>query len=213
MRRVLYSVLILALTLLLFTSCEATKGLKGSITSRVRSFTSSVDDELFSQVPAEYRQGVHKAEFDLKVAEEKVRLADLKDKLARLQKKYAGDEEDVADKYRDKASVAVDLAKLEAIDRSGLGQEEDNVKAIADLKSKKLKLEADTIKIEAKLFATERQIKDLTKQIEEQAEKIKGMKMSDEQEEEAIESPPIDEEEQKEEKVETPGSEEGKTLF
>ena len=211
MCRVLYSVLVLMLTLPLFVSCETTKGL----TSRVKSLTSSVDDELFSQVPAEERGEVLKAEFDLKVAEEKAKLADLKMKLAQLQKRYAGDEEEIADKYREKASVAVDLAKLEAIDKSGLGQKDDNIKAIANLKSKKLKLEADTIKIEARRAATERQINDLTKQIEDQAERIEGMKTGDEQEE-AIESPPVAEEkpkEETEETVETPSGKEGKTLF
>ena len=209
MRRDLYSALILALTLLLLTGCETTKNLKG----RVSSFTSSVDDDLFSQVPAEDRQEVRKAEFGLKVAEEKVRLADLKMELVPLQKKYAGYNEDLADKYREKAATAVDLAKLEAVDRSGLGQKEDNIKSIADLRSKSLKIEADMVKIEAKLDTTERQIKDLTKQIEEQAEKITGMKMLEEQEEEAIVSPSIDEEEQKEERVDTPSVEEEKTLF
>ena len=208
MRRVLYSVLVLMLTLLLFVGCE-------TMTSRMKSLTSTVDDELFSQVPAEERQEVNKAEFDLRVAEEKAKLADLKMKLAQLRKKDAGDEKSMVDKSRKKASVAVDLAKLEAIDRSGLGQKDDNIKAIANLKSKQLQLEADTLKIEARRAATERQINDLTKQIEGQAEKIEGMKMGDEQEE-AIASPSVEEEKQKEEteeKVETPGGEERKTLF
>ena len=191
MRRVPYSVLILALALLLLTSCEATKGLKGSLTS-------GADDDLFSQVPPDDRQEVQKAEFDLKVAEEKVRLADLKMDLVPLQKKYAGYEEDLADKYRKKAAVSVDLARLEAIDRSGLGQKEDNIKTIADLQAKKLGIEADMVKVEAKLATTEYRIKDLTKQIEEQAEKIEGMKMHEGQEKEAIESPSIGEGEQKE---------------
>lgn len=206
MRRVPYSVLILALALLLLTSCRATKGLKGSLTS-------GVDDDLFSQVPPEDLQEVQKAEFDLKVAEEKVRLADLEMKLAPLQKKYAGYEKNLANKYRKKAAAAVDLAKLEAIDRSGLGQKEDNIKTIADLQAKRLKIEADMVKIKAKLDTTERRIKGLTKQIEEQAQKIAGMKMLEGQEEEAIKSPSIDEEEQKEEKVDTSSVEEGKTLF
>ena len=203
MRRVLYSVLVLTLTLLLLVSCEATKGL----TSKMKSLTSTVDNELFSQVPAEERQEVLKAEFDLRVAEEKAKLADLKTKLAQLQKKNAGEEEKMADKCREEASVDVDLAKLEAIDRSGLGKKDDNMKAIADLKSKKLELEADSVKIEARRAATERQIRDLTKQIEEQAEKIEGMKMGDEQEADTMQSPSLTKEEpqeETEEKDETP---------
>ena len=193
MRRDLYSALILALTLLLLTSCEATKGLKGTVSS----FTSSVDDDLFSQVPPEDVQEVQKAELDLKVAEETVVLADLKMKVADLQKKYAGYEEDLADKCHKKAAIGVDLAKSEAIDRSGLGQKEDNIKTIANLRAKKLKIEADMVKIGANLATTECRIKDLTKQIEEQAEKIEGIKVHERQEKEAIEGPLIGEEEQK----------------
>jgi len=91
----------------------------------------------------------------------------------------------------------VDLAKLEAIDRSGLGKKEDNIETIADLQAKKLGIEANIVKIEAKLITTERRIKDLTKQIGKQAEKIESMKTLDQ-------SPTIGEEEQKEEEVETP---------
>ena len=202
MRRVQYLVLIVALTLLLPISCETAKGIKGSITSKMGSFTSSVDEKVYSQVPAEDRQEVQKAEFELKVAKEKVRLADLKMDLAPLQKKYAGYEEDLADKYHEKAVVSVDLAKLEAIDKSGLGQV-NNVEAIADLRAEKLKLEADIVQIEAKMVTTERRIKNLTQKIEKQADKIKGMRMLETQETAAIESPSITEEEQKlEEQVE-----------
>ena len=202
MRRVQYLVLIVAFTLLLPISCETAKGLKGSITSKMGSFKSSVDDKVYSQVPAEDRQEVQKAEFDLKVAKEKVRLADLNMDLVPLQRKYAGYEEDLADKCHEKAAVSVDLAKLEAIDKSGLGQA-NNVEAIADLRAEKLKLEADIVQIEAKMVTTERRIKNLTKKIENQAEKIESMKMPEAQEKVATESPSITKEEQKiEEQVE-----------
>ncbi len=64
---------------------------------------------------------------------------------------------------------------MEAIDRSGLGNKEDNINDIADLKSKKLKIEANRIKIEAKRDTTQRKIDDLTKQIEEQETKIMNL--------------------------------------
>ena len=196
MRRFQYLVLIVALTLLLPISCETAKGLKGSITSKMSSFTSSVDDKVYSQVPAEDRQEVRKAEFDLKVAKEKVRLANLKMDLAPVQKNYAGYEEDLADKYHEEAVVSVELAKLEAIDRAGLGQKVNNIETIADLQAEKLTLEADMVQIKAKMVTTERRIKDLTKKIEKQAEKIEGMKMPEAQEKVATESPSITEEEQ-----------------
>lgn len=215
MSRVPYSVLMFVLALLLLTSCETAKSIKSSITSKMKSFTSSVDDEVFSQVPAGNRQEVRKAQYDLKVAEEKVKLVGLKMDLAALQKKHASYEEDLADKYHEKAVVSVDLAKLEAIDKSGLGQKEDNIKTIANLQAKKLEIEADMVKIEGNLTTTESQIKDLNKQIAEQAEKVDGMQMSEMVEEVETDSPTIAEEEQKAEPteetedMETPEEQEG----
>jgi hypothetical protein len=157
--------LIFLLALSLLTGCEAT-----------RSFTSSIsgssDENLLAQVPAEEREEVKEAEFALQVAEEKLKLAEMKTELASLQKKYADYEEDAADEYQKKAVVSVDLAKLQAIDRAGLGEKQANIEDIADLKAKELKIEANRIKIEAKRDSTGEKISDLSKQIEEQETKI-----------------------------------------
>jgi chromosome segregation ATPase len=160
--------LIFLLALSLLTGCEAT-----------RSFTSSIsgssDENLLAQVPAEEREEVKKAEFDLQVAQEKMSLAEMKTELASLQKKYADYEEDAADEYQKKAEVSVELAKLEAIDRAGLGEKQANIEDIADLKAKQLKIEANKIKIEAKRDTTGEKINDLRKQIEEQETKIMNL--------------------------------------
>ena len=157
--------LIFLLALSLLTGCEATRSLTSSISG-------SPDENLLAQVPAEEREEVKKAEFDLQVAGEKMTLAEMKTELASLQKKYADYEEDAADEYKKKAEVSVELAKLEAIDRAGLGEKEANIEDIADLKAKELKIEANRIKIEAKRDTTGEKINDLRKQIEEQETKI-----------------------------------------
>ncbi len=157
--------LIFLLALSLLTGCEATRSLTKSISS-------SPDENLLAQVPAEEREEIKKAEFNLQVAEEKVALAEMKKELASLQKKYADYDEDAADEYRKKAEVGVELAKLEAIDKAGLGEKQANIEDIADLKAKELKIEANRIKIEAKRDTTGEKINDLMKQIEEQETKI-----------------------------------------
>lgn len=157
------------LALSLLTGCEATRSLTSSISG-------SSDENLLAQVPAEEREEVKKAELDLQVAEEKLKLAEMKTELASLRKKYANYEEDAADEYQKKAVVSVDLAKLEAIDRSGLGEKKENIEDIADLKAKQLKIEANRIKIEAKRDTTGENINDLLKQIEEQETKIINLK-------------------------------------
>jgi hypothetical protein len=155
--------LIFLLALSLLTGCEATRSLTKS---------GSSDENLLTQVPAEEREEVKKAEFDLQVAGEKMKLAEMKTELASLQKKYADYEEDAADEYQKKAEVSVDLAKLEAIDRAGLGEKKENIEDIADLKTKELKIEVNRIKIEAKRDTTGEKINDLLKQIDEQETKI-----------------------------------------
>lgn len=160
--------LIFLLALLLLTGCEATRSLTKSISG-------GSDEDLLAQVPAEGREEIKKAEFDLQVAEEKMTLAEMKTELASLQKKYADYEEDAVDEHRKKAEVGVELAKAEAIDRAGLGEKQANIEEIADLKAKELKIEANRIKIEAKRDTTGEKISDLVKQIEEQETKITNL--------------------------------------
>jgi uncharacterized coiled-coil protein SlyX len=185
--------LIFLLALSLLTGCEATRSLTSSISS-------SPDENLLAQVPAEQREEVKKAEFDLQVAEEKMALAEMKAELASLQKKYADYDEDAADEYRKKAEVGVELAKLEAIDKAGLGEKQANIEDIADLKAKELKIEANRIKIEAKRDTTGEKINDLMKQIEEQETKIMNLEAA------GVPEPEKTDEKSAEEKVTEPAT-------
>jgi len=162
-----YLGLVVLLAFPLFTACETTRSITDSITGGPSS-----SDELFAQIPAEDRSEVEKATFDLQVAEEKVKLAEMKSELASLQKKHAEYAEDVASKHLDEAELGVHLARIEAIDRAGLGEKEKNINEIADIKARKLKIEAARIKLAAKRDTTEQKIKDLIKQIDEQETKI-----------------------------------------
>lgn len=178
MRRVMMVSLFILLCLSVL-GCETTKSLKGKLTSKVSSMTSNVDEDLFAQVPESQRENVEKAAFTLKVAEEKMNLAELKMDLADAIKKHAGYEEDLADNSYEEAQLALDLAKLVAIDRSDLGEKEDNIKKKADLRSKILGVEAERVKIEAKVTTSERQINQLTEQVEERKMTVKALEMGD----------------------------------
>ena len=169
--------LTLLLALLLFVGCETTKNIQGSITSTVDSMISDVDKDLFAQVPENQREGVQKAAFDLLVLNEKVKIAELKEELAGKQKKYANNELDLSKQNKKEAIVKLDIEKLEAIDRSGLGEKKDNIKTIADLKAKVLDIDSDKLKVGAKLHTTQIDIDNLIKQIKEMEEIIKNMKM------------------------------------
>jgi lipase chaperone LimK len=74
-------------------------------------------------------------------------------------------------------SLDYDIIKMEAIDASGLGKKEDNIKALTNLKLKKNDLQSDRIKINANKDATKRQIQDLNEKIKAQEEKVKNFTM------------------------------------
>ena len=166
MKSLSYISLVFLLAFSLLTGCETTRKLTSSLSG------TSNTDELLAQVPSEEQTEVHEAAFNLQVAEENFKLAEMKTELASLQKKYAEYQQNLADKYQDSAEVKLDLAKLEAVDKANLGEKEDNINKIADLKAKILKIEGDSIRLEAKRDTTEQKINGLVKQIEEQETKI-----------------------------------------
>ena len=169
MKTLRYVSLVFLLAFSLLTGCETTRKFTSSISG------TSNTDELLAQVPTGEQKEVHEAAFNLQLAEEKLELAGMKAELASLQNKYADYQEEMANKYQETAEVKLDLAKLEVVDKANLGEKEDNINKIADLKAKILKIEAENIKIEAKRDTTEQKIKDLTKQIEEQETKIMNL--------------------------------------
>ena len=193
MKRFFFVSLILVSAFLLLVGCETTQTLKSSITSKVTSFTSDVDPELYAQVPEDQRLGVQKAESDIKLMEEKLKLAELKNDLAGTQEEYSKYKQDLAERDFEAAALNLDIVKLEAIDRAELGEKEKNIKNIAKLKTKKHEAEGDRINIEAKVTIAERQIKDLTQKIKEQEEKIEGMTSGTAETDETVSEPPANE--------------------
>lgn len=193
MKRYFMVSLILLSALLLLAGCQTTQTLKSSITSKVTSFTSDVDPELYAQVPEDQREGVQTAEYDMKLLEEKLKLAEFKKDLASAREEYADYKKDLAEKDFKAAALYLDIMKLEAIDRAELGEKDKNIKNIAKLKTKKHEAEGDRINIEAKVTITERKIKDLTQQVKEQEEKIEGMSSGVTETGETVSKPPADE--------------------
>jgi chromosome segregation ATPase len=139
------------------------------------SATDTSEEGLLLQVPAELRQKVYTAEFDLEVAQEKAKLAEQKKELASLREKNAGYEDGIAKNDLEQAQLALDIAKLEAIDESGLGEKEDTINKLADLKTKKLKIEVATVKLDAKRQNLEYRIQQLSKEVQDQEEQISNL--------------------------------------
>ncbi len=171
MKKFWYVNLAFVIAFLFSTGCETTK--------KITSIGSPAYKELLPQVSEDMKDDVYSAEFDMKVSEEKLKLAELKNKLADNQENYSDDEVDLAENYYKEAEITLEIQKVEAIIKSNLGKKKDNIKSLANLKSKKLRTRADRIKIEAGLETTELAINDLLKQIKDQEEMIKNMDMGE----------------------------------
>ncbi len=177
MKRFCFINLMVILVVALVAGCQTAQNIKSSISTQVTSITSDVDPELYAQVPEDNKERIPEAEFNLELNNNKEKLAKLKKELGIQQLKIAGYNLDLASKDRKKAAVALDIKKIEAIDMAGLGEKEDNINTIADLKAKILNIEGDKVKIEAKIANVQVIISDLKKQVDEQEEKVEGMEM------------------------------------
>jgi chromosome segregation ATPase len=134
-----------------------------------------VDPNLVAKVPEDKRVGFPKAEFAVKVAEEKAKLAQMKSELAAKQKKFAEYEEDLVNIELKDANLDYDIIKQDAVDAAGLGKREDNIKAMTNLKVKKIDLQKDRLKTEGNMATTKQQMQDLADKIKAQEEKVKGL--------------------------------------
>jgi len=176
MKRFSFINVALLLIVALIVGCKTTQSFKQSISSSFDSMTSDVDQKLYAQVPEDKREGIPEAEFDLELSKNKETLATLKKERSINELKIVGYDLDIASKHRKKAATALDLKKMDAINSQGLGEKEKNIKTIADLKAKILRYDEDVIKIKSKQDIVKGVIDDLNKQIEDQEQKIKGMK-------------------------------------
>jgi len=168
-------IIFLLLMMLVFAGCATMEDLKNQISTKVTSITSNVDPALVAKVPQDKKGGFPKAEFAVKVAEEKSKLAALKSELAAKQKKLADYEEEIADIELKDFNLDYDIIKQDAVDAAGLGKKEDNIKAMTSLKVKKIDLQKDRLKAEGNIASTKQQMQDLTEKIKAQEEKVNGL--------------------------------------
>jgi len=178
MKRFMTISLVVLITISFAAGCVTTPLTKSS-SSRSSSSAKKAEKGTYSQVPASMRADVKEAQFDVKlarnkqkVADEKVKLADLKKERAILGSKYAQHDKKLADILVQKTEMIVEVKKAEAIDNAGLGDKEDNIKQIANLKTKELDITTDEIKIKADIDTTKVKLKKLDKQIRKQEKKV-----------------------------------------
>ena len=177
MKRILYISLVLLIALSFTVGC-ASMPFTGD--SKKKKTAKVAEKTLYSQVPESMRAEVKEAEFDLqeakrnlKLAEKKVKIGKLKKELGSLQKDGADYEMKAAEKNVEEKELAVQVAKLEAIDNANLGDKVDNIKGIAKIKSKQLNAQADAVEAKADSTTTELEVKKLKKKIEKMEANLK----------------------------------------
>ncbi len=167
-RHFLFS-LSLGLVIILLVGCSALPGKKRTTTAKIQKST-------YASVPAPLRQPVEAANLDLrqaranlKLADELVKLSDLKKQRALLKKKQADYNKKLTATLVEKATIAVERKKQEAIDNANLGDKAANIKKIASLKTKELSIESDSVEIKADIATLDLGIKKLNEKINIQA--------------------------------------------
>jgi len=140
----------------------------------IKSSPKKTEQGLYTKVPAAMQGSVREAEYDLKkakaqvdLASEKVKLAEMRKDKAILEKNYADFEMRMAETQVKAAELEVKRKKLEAVDNSNLGDREENIKRIADLKKQELNVESENIQNKAELDILDMKIKKLAKEIQE----------------------------------------------
>lgn len=178
----------LVFIMLAVSSCATVGDIKSSVSTKVTAMTANVDPGLVAKVPADKRGGFLKAQFDVTVAEEQLKLAQMKSELAAKQENYVGYEEDMANISLKEVNLDYDIVKLQAVDASGLGKKEDNIKTLTNLKLKKVNLQTDRIKADANMADVKKQMNVLSEKIKAQEAHIKGLALDKETPEAAREA-------------------------
>ncbi|MBU1231221.1 MAG: hypothetical protein KKA55_13465 [Proteobacteria bacterium] len=139
-------------------------------------FGSRVDKALVAQVPQDQRGEMDKADFELAVANEEVALAKLKEDLADKQNDHAALGTKLAKAQARAAELALDTARIDAVDAAKLGKKEDNQKLQAELRADRTKNETERIQLKAKMDQTDVYVRDLKARVADKEQTVAGLK-------------------------------------
>lgn len=139
-------------------------------------FGNRVDKQLVAQVPQDKRGTIEKADFEHAVAREEVELAKLKESLADKQNDQAAIATKYAKAQAEAAELALDAARIDAVDAANLGVKEDNLKLQAELRADRTKNEAERIALKAKLDQAEVYVRDLKARVADREKSLDSLK-------------------------------------
>ncbi len=159
----------------LFCGCQATDQVKGfARKSGIRTATTP-DPIAFNQVPERNRGEAITAAEALRLARERNKLAEMREELTKIEADLAKVESAATASRLNEKSALFKKSQFEAIDKTGLGDKEENIAAIGKLASRAAKHESDALADEAKANILNRRAEQRREATEVQAQKVAGL--------------------------------------
>ena len=159
----------------LYCGCQATDRVKGIVRKTGMRTPTTPDPIAFSQVPERNRAESIASAAALHLARERNKLAEMRVELTEIEADQAKVESDAASSRLDERTALFRKSKFEAIDKTGLGDKEENIAAIGKLASRAAKHQADALRSESKAAILKRRAQQRRAAVEAQAKKVAGL--------------------------------------
>ena len=159
----------------LYCGCQATDRVKGIVRKTGMRTPTTPDPIAFSQVPERNRAESIASAAALHLARERNKLAEMRVELTKIEADQAKVESDAASSRLDERTALFRKSKFEAIDKTGLGDKEENITAIGKLASRAAKNEATALRDEARVAILKRRADRLRVEVQAQADKVAGL--------------------------------------
>lgn len=172
MKHKIYIVSILAAACLLNIGCVSSVS---TAYNNVKSSLESSDSKttaLYNQVPMDDREQVEALRFELKVTEQAHVISQLKSDRDDLQHDRSVANRKRLELLRQEQQHRVHLARMEAVDRNGLGDKIDNINSITDIQVDAIKVQQKRLSYERDVSVLEVKITELDIAISEQEDKL-----------------------------------------
>ena len=162
----------------LFCGCQATDQVKGFARKTGIRKNTTPDPIAFNQVPDRNKGDAVQAAKNLRLARERHKLSEQREDLTKIETELAEfDRKATASRLNEKSDL-FKQSQFEAIDKSGLGDKEENIAAIGKLASRAAKYESDALKDESQATILKRRVDQQRAQVEAQAQKVAGLEGS-----------------------------------
>ncbi len=159
----------------LFCGCQATDQVKGLARKTGIRTQTTPDPIAFNQVPDRNKEDAFAAAEALRLARERHKLTELREDLFKVEVELAQFERRAAANRLSERSALFKKSQFEAIDKSGLGDKEENIASIGKLASRAAGHDSNALKDEAQVTILKRRVDQRRAAVDAQAQKVAGL--------------------------------------